>query len=150
MPAGPPRNASLPPEPTPADLTKLASSVEADRDPSPHATACVKHLRAAAHILSTGDDAGALRVLRAAQTDLAALTRDHQLAARQASAKVNGVGFGSAVPPAEQSSARPEMMRHVSGASTAMARNVQVAKHIDAIRRRHSHGTIWTGQAPAH
>jgi hypothetical protein len=49
-PAALPRNAPVPPLPTPADISKLAADVEGDRDPSPHATACVKHRRGASHI----------------------------------------------------------------------------------------------------
>jgi hypothetical protein len=93
--------------------------------------------------LSTKDSVGALRILRAAQSDLAALAGDHQLAARQAVAKSGGVGSGSAVPPAEQSSTRLEMMKHVSGRNQALVRNVTVARLIDAIRRHISFQTIF-------
>jgi len=129
--------------PGPEDFTRLASDIEADDGdvpPSPHVTAAVKHLRTAAHVMSTGDHAGALRLLRTTQTDLNALTRGRQAKVRQSTANV----FAGRVPPAEQSSARAEMVGHIASTNRARQHNVRLAAHIHAIRRHVLHG-VYSG-----
>lgn len=143
--AGPP----LPPgakPPKPQDLVKLASDIEADGDDSPHTTAAVKHLRAGAMVLETGDNAGALRMLRSAQTDVAALMRDRQNDARDSMKGIAASGYGGTVPPAELSSMRSEMVRHMGKVGKARQHSARIAKHIDAIRRTRPAGVH--GEAP--
>lgn len=145
--AGPPLPKGVKP-PKPQDLNKLASDIESDASGSPHSTAAVKHLQAAAMVMETGDHAGALRMLRSAQTDVSALIGERQDDARDTMKHLARTGYGGKVPPAELSSMRSQMVGHLAKVGNARKHSVRIAKHIDAIRRSRPYGVH--GEAPAH